>query len=284
MKKSINYLLLICFLITPLFLNSCKKAEKRPIGVQLYSLRDDMQKDPTGTIEKLGKIGFDFVEGYGYEKGKLFGMAPAKFKALLEKNNLTLMGSHTGANMPDSANWSKTMAWWDTCIADHKAAGAKYLIQTFIDSTSYLSLENLKKQCEYFNAVGEKCKAAGLMFGYHNENTEFIKVEGQIVLDYMIRNVDSTKVFFQLDVWNMTDARQNPVEYIKKFPRKFMIWHVKDQKELGGSGLVDFKALFENADLSGVKYYVVEQEDYTTTPFEGVKKDFDFMKNSPFVK
>jgi sugar phosphate isomerase/epimerase len=283
MKKLISYLLVICLLGSPLLFNSCKN-DKRPIGVQLYSLRDDMQKDPAGTLEKLGKIGFNFVEGYGYEKGKLFGMEPKDFKALVEKNGLTLMGSHTGANMPDSANWGKTMAWWDKCIADHKAAGAKYLIQTWIDSISYTSLANLKKQCEYFNAVGEKCKAAGLMFGYHNENTEFVRVEGEVVFDYMIRNVDSSKVFFQLDVWNMTTAGKDPVDYIKKFPGKFMLWHVKDQKELGASGKVDFKALFENADLSGVKDYVVEQEEYSTTPLEGVQKDFDFMKKSPFVK
>jgi sugar phosphate isomerase/epimerase len=284
MKKSISYLLLICLLGSPLFITSCKKVEKRPIGLQLYSLRDDMKKDPSGTIEKLGKIGFSFVEGYDYENGKLFGFEPAAFKDLLEKNGLTLMGSHTGANMPDSANWNKTMAWWDKCIADFKAAGAKYLIQTWIDSLSYTSLANLKKQCEYFNAVGEKCKASGLMFGYHNENTEFKEVEGQKVFDYMIKNVDSTKVFFQLDVWNMTTAKQTPVAYIKNFPGKFILWHVKDSTELGTSGKVDFKALFDNADLSGVKYYVVEQEAYTTTPLEGVKKDFDFMKNSAFVK
>jgi sugar phosphate isomerase/epimerase len=284
MKKSFFNLLLICLFCCPFFLNSCNKVEKRPIGLQLYSVRDDMQKDPSGTIEKLGKIGYKFVEGYGYEHRKLFGMEPAKFKELVEKNGMTLMGSHTGANMPDSANWSKLMAWWDTCIADHKAAGVKWLIQTWIDSLSYTSLAHLKKQCEYFNAVGEKCKAAGLMFGYHNENTEFKEVEGQKVLDFMIRNVDSTKVFFQLDVWNMTTAAQNPVAYIKKFPGKFMIWHVKDSTELGVSGKIDLKALFENADLSGVKYYVVEQEAYSTTPLDGVQKDFEYMKKSPFVK
>jgi len=243
-----------------------------------------MQKDPKGTIEKLGKIGYNFVEAYGYENGKLFGFQPAEFKALVEKNGMTVMGCHTGANMPDSANWKKNMEWWDKTISDLKAAGAKWLIQTWIDGLSYTSLANLKKQCEYFNTVGEKCKAAGLMFGYHNENTEFKEVEGQKVLDFMIRNVDSTKVFFQLDVWNMTTAGQNPVAYIQKFPGKFMLWHVKDSTELGLSGKVDFKTLFENADLSGVKYYVVEQEAYTTTPLDGIKKDFDFMKNSSFVK
>jgi sugar phosphate isomerase/epimerase len=284
MKNSITCLLLVCILGSPLILNSCKRAEKRPVGVQLYSLRDDMQKDPKATIEKLGKIGFSFVEAYGYENGKLFGMAPAEFSALIEKNGMKLFGAHTGANMPDSANYAKTMAWWDKCIADHKAAGVKWLIQTWIDSISYTSIANLKKQCEYFNTIGEKCNAAGLMFGYHNESTEFKEVEGQIVFDYMIRNVDSTKVFFQLDNMNMSIAGKNPIDYIKKFPGKFIIWHVKDEKELGASGKVDLKGLFENADLSGVKYYVVEQEAYTTTPFEGIQKDFDFMKNSPFVK
>jgi len=284
MKKSIYYFLVLSFLCTPFILNSCKKVEKRPVGLQLYSLRDDIAKDPTGTIEKLGKIGFSFVEAYGYENGKLFGMEPTAFSALCEKNGMKLLGSHTGANMPDSANWNKTMAWWDKCIADHKAAGVKWLIQTWIDSISYTSLANLDKQLKYFNAVGEKCNAAGMKFGYHNENTEFVEVEGQIVFDYMIKNVDSTKVFFQLDDMNMTMAGKKPLDYIKKYPGKFYLWHVKDEKELGASGKVDLKGMFENADLSGVKYYVVEQEAYTTTPLEGVQKDFDYMKKSEFVK
>ena len=284
MKKSIYYLMVLSVLFAPFILNSCKKVEKRPVGLQLYSLRDDMAKDPTGTIEKLGKIGFSFVEAYGYDNGKLFGMEPTAFSALCEKNGMKLLGSHTGANMPDSANWNKTMAWWDKCIADHKAAGVKWLIQTWIDSISYTSLANLKKQLTYFNAVGEKCNAAGMKFGYHNENTEFVEVEGQIVFDYMIKNVDSTKVFFQLDDMNMTMAGKKPLDYIKKYPGKFYLWHVKDEKELGASGKVDLKGMFENADLSGVKYYVVEQEAYTTTPLEGVQKDFDYMKKSEFVK
>ncbi len=283
MKKSVSYFLALCILCSALILNSCQKVEKIPIGLQLYSLRDDMAKDPTATIEKLGKIGYTFVEAFGYENGKLFGMEPAAFSALCEKNGMKLWGCHTGANIPDSANWNKTMAWWDKCIADNKSAGVKWLIQTWIDSISYTSLANLKKQCEYFNAIGEKCNAAGMKFGYHNEDVEFKEVEGQVVFDYLIKNVDSTKVFFQLDDLNMTNGGQNPVDYIKKYPGRFLIWHVKNEKELN-VGRVDMKALFANADLSGVKYYVVEQEAYSSTPLEGVKKDFDFMKNSDYLK
>ncbi len=283
MKRAFS-ILLVSALLVPFVLNSCKKAETRPLGVQLYSVRDSMQTDPAGSIEKIGKLGFKFVELYGYHDRKFFGMEPAAFKALVEKNGMSVLGSHTGASMPDSANWDKTMAWWDTCIADHKAVGAKFVIQTWMDSIAYTSLANLKKYCEYFNAVGEKCKAAGLTFGYHNENVEFKELEGQIPFDYLIQNTDSTKVVFELDTWNMTDAGKNPVEYLKKYPGRFILWHVKDEKEMGASGKIDFKAIFNLADFSGVKYYVLEQEAYSTNPFDGLAKSLEYMKKEGFVK
>ena len=283
MKRVIT-ILMIAALAFPAVLTSCKKAPARPVGVQLYSVRDDMKKDPVGTIEKVGKIGYKFVELYGYEDGKFFGMEPAAFKALVEKNGMTILGSHSGASMPDSANWNKTMEWWDKCIADHKTVGAKYIIQTWMDSIAYTSLANLKKYCNYFNAVGEKCKAAGLTFGYHNENVEFKEIEGQVAFDYLIKNVDSTKVIFEMDIWNLTTAGKNPVEFLNKFPGRFILWHVKDEKELGESGKIDLNAIFNLSDKSGVLDYVVEQEAYSTTPIEGITKDFAYMKKHGYVK
>jgi sugar phosphate isomerase/epimerase len=162
--------------------------------------------------------------------------------------------------------------------------GAKYIVQPSMDSVAYQSLEGLQRYCDYFNAVGEKCLAQGIRFGYHNHSQEFKTLEGQVIYDYMLQHTDSSKVFFQLDLYWIQEGGANAVEYFNKYPKRFISWHVKDEMEIGASGKMDFSNLFANAEASGMKYYVVEQEAFTTTPFEGVKKSFDFLDTAEYVK
>jgi len=283
-KFKINYLLLI--LIAASFLPfSCKKTPvKKSIGLQLYSLRDSMETDPVATIEEVGRIGYAFVEMASYNKGKLYDMSPSEFKALVEKNGMKVLSSHCGHPVPDSASWDATMAWWDTCISAHAEAGASYMIQPGMDSVGYQSIAGLQRYCDYFNAVGEKCLARGIRFGYHNHSEEFKPIEGQVAYDYMLQHTDSAKVFFQMDLYWIQEGGANAVEYFNKYPGRFVSWHVKDTLEVGASGKMDFKTIFENAGVAGMKCYIVEQEEYTTTPIEGVRQSFEFMNNAEYVK
>jgi sugar phosphate isomerase/epimerase len=265
---------------------ACKKGTepKKSIGLQLYSLRDSMNTNPVKTIEEVGKIGYAFVETAGYSKGKLYGMSPVEFKNIVEQNGMTILSAHTGMPVPDSANWDAALAWWDTCIAAHAQAGVKYIVQPSMDSIAYQSLAGLQRYCDYFNAIGEKCLAQGIRFGYHNHSKEFQPVEGQVIYDYMLQHTDSVKVFYQLDLYWIQEGGANAVEYFSKYPKRFVSWHVKDSLEVGASGKMDFKTIFENAALAGMKYIVVEQEAFTTTPFEGVKQSFDFLNTAEYVK
>jgi sugar phosphate isomerase/epimerase len=284
-KFKINYLFLM-LLTASLLPIACKKPveQKKSIGLQLYSLRDSMATDAVKTIEEVGKIGYAFVEPAGYDKGTFYGMSPADFKAVVEKNGMTVLSSHTGMPVPDSARWNAAMAWWDTCITSHAQAGVKYIVQPFMDSVGYQSLAGLKRYCDYFNTVGEKCRAQGIRFGYHNHSGEFQNLEGQVIYDFMLQNTDSSKVFFQMDLYWIQEGGANAVEYFSKYPGRFTSWHVKDSLEVGASGKMDFKTIFENAALAGMKYYVVEQEAFTKTPFEGVKQSFDFLNTAEYVK
>jgi sugar phosphate isomerase/epimerase len=257
---------------------------KKNIGLQLYSLRDSMNTNPVKTIEEVGKIGYAFVEAAGYKDGKFYIMSPASFKSVVEQNGMTFLSSHVGRPVPDSLSWDAAMAWWDTCITAHAQAGVKYIVQPFMDSIGYQSLAGLQRYCDYFNAIGEKCKAQGMRFGYHNHSREFQKVEGQVIYDYMLQHTDSTKVFFQMDLYWIREGGANAVEYFNKYPKRFTSYHVKDTLEVGASGKMDFKVLFDNAETAGMKYYVVEQEAFTTTPFEGVKQSFEFLNNAEYVK
>jgi len=261
---------------------------KNNIGLQLYSLRDDLNKDPKGTIEALGKIGYTFVEAANFENGKFYGMSPEEFKALVEKNGMKFLSSHTGNDYEgNKASWDAAMTWWDQCIDAHKKAGCKFIIKPGMGDYAYGSLEGLKKTCEYFNAIGDKCNKAGIRFGYHNHTTEFKNIPGtdQIIYDYMLQNTDPAKVTFEMDTYWIHKGGKDPVEYFNKYPGRFELLHIKDTKELGGAtGEMDFKPIFENSKKAGTKLFIVENEEYDFPPLESVKKSLDFLNNAVYVK
>jgi sugar phosphate isomerase/epimerase len=277
-------------LMTGLFLaasiTSCTSSPKNEkfIGIQLWSVREDMKADPSTTLKGLSDIGYKFIEAAGYADGKFYGMEPVEFKELVEFNELQFLASHTGRDLPDSATWDETMAWWDQAIAAHSAAGVKYIVQPWMGKAGYASLEGLKQFCDYFNAVGEKCNASGIRFGYHNHDNEFKELEGEIIYDFMLKNTDPEKVMFQLDLYWIFKGGKDAVDYFSNYPGRFELWHVKDVKELGESGQLDFRPAFENTELAGMKYYIVEQEAYSTTPMEGVKVSFDFLNSQEYTK
>jgi len=285
MNKFVLLFILPLLVMPSLLFNSCKQeAKKKNIGLQLYSIREDMKKDPVKTIEALGNMGYAFVEAAGYWNGKFYDMSPADFKALVEKNNMKFLSSHTGIPLPDSTRWDAVMATWDTIIDAHVLAGVSFIVQPFMDSVGYASLSGLQRYCDYFNAVGEKCRNKGIRFGYHNHTGEMADLEGQTIYDYMLQHTDSSKVFFQSDLYWMVMGGKNPVDYFKSYPGRFILWHVKDEKEVGASGKMDFKTIFDNASLAGMQYPIVEQEEFTTSSMEGVKTSLDYLLKADFVK
>lgn len=288
MKKrsiiSIILIMVVTGLILSAFYSFVPKPQKN-IGLQLYSIRDSIMKNVPAAIEKVAKMGYKFVEPAGYEDGKLYGMAPAAFKALCQKNGLTILSSHVGQFLPDPASYAKTMAWWDTCIEAHVAAGAKFLVQPFMGDGAYRSLDTLKRYCEYFNTIGEKCKAKGIRFGYHNHDKEFsTKLEGQTIYDFMMANTDPKKVMFEMDLYWAVVGGAKPVDYFNKYPGRIELWHIKDKKEIGGAGtMMDWAAIWAAAPKSGMQYGIVEVEEYKFDQFTSCQKSLDFLNNAPYV-
>jgi sugar phosphate isomerase/epimerase len=287
MKKRSFITIVLLMAVTGLIFStfySCMPAKKN-IGLQLYSLRDSITKDVPGTIAKVSKMGYKFVEPAGYRDGKFYGMEPAAFKALCEANKLTVLSSHTGRNAPDSTNLAETMAWWDACIDAHVAVGAKYIVQPSMGRTAYESLAGLKAYCDYFNAVGEKCNAKGIRFGYHNHDKEFsTKLDSTIIMyEYMLENTDPAKVMFEIDLYWAVVGGANPVDYFNKYPGRFELWHIKDKEEIGASGMMDFVAIWAGAAKSGMQYGIVEVERYNFDNFTSCKMSIDFLNAAPYV-
>lgn len=254
------------------------------IGLQLWSVKDDIQKNLDSTILAVGEIGYAYVETAGYGDGKFYDTDPVDFKTLCEKNGLQFLGSHTGQDVPAEGKWDETMAWWDTCIDAHKAAGVEWIVQPWMGESGYASLDGLKKYCEYFNAVGEKCNAAGIRFGYHNHDQEFTtEFEGKPVYSWMLELTDPEKVMFELDLYWIDFGGGNALEYFENYPGRFYLWHIKDEKEVGASGKMDFAAIFAEREKAGTKYGVVEVEEYNFEPLESCKKSLEFLENQEYV-
>lgn len=267
-----------------LTITSCTSKAGKNIGLQLYSIRDSIMRDVPGAIEKVAKMGYKFVEPAGYDGGKFYGMDPVAFKDLCGKNGILVLSSHTGMVLPDSASMEKAMAWWDECINAHAAAGAKYIVQPFMGEEAYRSLDTLKKYCDFFNAIGEKCNAKGIRFGYHNHDKEFsTQLDGQTIYDFMLQNTDPAKVMFEMDLYWTVMGGAKPVDYFAKYPGRFELWHIKDKKEIGESGMMDFQGIWAAAPQSGMKYGIVEVEEYNFDEFTSCQKSLDFLNKAPYV-
>jgi len=289
MKKRSIISIILLLAVSGLLLSafySVKKVPRKNIGLQLYSIRDSIRRDVPGAIAKVAKMGYTFVEPAGYADGKIYGMDPVEFKNLCMKNGMKVLSTHTSQQRPTTkANWDKAMAWWDRCIDAHVAAGAKYIVQPSMGGDAYKSLDSLKKWCDYFNAVGVKCNARGVRFGYHNHSGEFTTVlDGQTVYDYMLANTDPAKVMFEMDLYWCVEGKKNPVDYFKKYPGRFILWHIKDEKEIGASGKMDFMSIWAAAKVSGMKYGVVEVERYSFDQFTSCAKSIEWLNLQSYVK
>ncbi len=254
------------------------QAQEKFGGLALYTVRDAMQDDAKGTLQAVADAGYQNVEAAGYADGKFYGMSPNEFKALLNELGLTPISSHQGSVTLDNA---------DAMIADVKAAGFSYFVIpvppmglfTYDNSTKSMGMtggaENL---ANILNTIGEKCNKAGLQLLYHNHDFEFKKDADDIVpIDYLLEHTNPEYVNFQMDLYWVTKADADPVTYFETYPERFKMWHVKDMDDQGrfapvGTGHIDFGKILANKDLSGMKYYMVEQDmTFDMTPLEAIK-------------
>lgn len=256
------------------------RKEKR-IGLQLYSLREMMGRDPQGTLELVAKMGYKELETAGYRDGKLYGYAPAEFRKIAEDLGMKVSSAHLGQNYKPE-NEADIMAWWNKALDAQAEAGCRYAVQPSMHVGQ--SLEEIKGWCNYFNKVGEMAAAKGLKFGFHNHAGEFVKVEDKIVFDYLVENTDPKKVFFEMDVYWVQRGGYDPVEYLNKYPGRYTTLHIKDESIIGESGKLDFKAIFEAAYAQGMQDFYVEVEKYTLPPENCVERSYDFLYNADFVK
>ena len=252
-------------------------SKAKNIGIQLVSVHDEMLKDPIGTLKFLGRMGYAFVETFVYDKGLFYGMSPTLFKEEVEKVGMKFLGSMTFHDLPLEGKWDESLKWWEKCIIDHKKAGVAYLSTSNNQIKGIKTIGELQSFCDYYNAIGKLCADNGLQFVFHNHADEFLFVDGVRVYDYFLQNTDPEFVFFQTDFYWMYIAGVNPIDYFKKYPKRFISWHVKDYQELGESGKINFAEIFEYQDKIALKYILAEVEDYNFPPLYSVNLAWDYI-------
>lgn len=262
------------------------KKNKNRVGIQLYSIKDALAKDFTGSLQKLSDIGYASVEAYGFDGHLFLGKKLKEVSSILDGMGMKLSGTHTGSGVLPADTNAKEWDFWKKCSDEVKAAGGKRAIQAWLPEPK--TMDELKKLAEHYNRVGEVCKKSGIKFGHHNHSAEMKKIDGTIIYDYLIEHTDPSLVFFQFDFGHALEAGADCVAYVKKYPGRFTCWHASDHKiNVGGTELgrgdVDYDGLFELTKLSGLEELTVEQESGDDR-FASCKIDFDFLRKYPWAK
>ena len=272
---------------------SLKLADSEIVGIQLYSVREDMGKDPLGTLKQLAAMGYKNVEHANYMNRKFYGYTPVEFKKILEDLGMKMPSGHTvlGNQHWDEAKKDFTDLWKYT-VEDAATMGQQYVISPWLDNRYRKDRNGLLKFMEVFNKSGELCKRSGMKFGYHNHDFEFSeKLDGEVLYDIMLKNTDPDLVIQQLDTGNLYNGGANAMEVVKKNPGRFLSLHVKDEIKASegnekyestilGKGIVNLKEVIDyvRKTTKGV-HYIIEQESYQgKTPMECAKEDLAIMK------
>ena len=235
------------------------------VGIQLYTVRDMMGKDPEAALAMLAQIGYREVECAGYGGGTFYGKSPADFKDLLKKNGLSMPSGHyqTGITMPNMEG-SLTNGWLQA-VKDAAEVGQKYMVLAYLHEGERKTLKQYEDLVKLINDCARICKDYGLQFAYHNHDFEFMEVEGKVPYDILLNETDPDLVEMELDLFWTVKAGYDPVELFNQHQGRYPLWHVKDMNNEGnftevGTGTIDFKPIFKAGKTAGVKHYFVEQD------------------------
>jgi sugar phosphate isomerase/epimerase len=255
-----------------------------PLGLQLYSVRALLPKDYDGTLKEIGALGYREVEAAGY-----FNHTPAEVKQAMAAASLHLVSAHHSSD-----DLHKKL---DEIIAFDKEIGVSYIICAspgFKDPSTpknpdrnhAYTLDDWRWNADQFNQIAEKVIAAGMRFGYHNHTMEFHEIDGVVPYNELLRLTDPAKVTFEMDCGWVVVGGANPIDYLKNYPTRISMLHIKDFKpdtnpplpaELG-QGRIDYTPILVQAAKSGnIKHCFIEQEGFNMPPMQSLKVDADYM-------
>jgi sugar phosphate isomerase/epimerase len=239
-------------------------------GVQLYTFRSELMRDPKGTLKIIADLGIKQIESAASNKGLYYGLTPTEMKQTCKDLGMTLRSGHCGID----ANWQRT-------IDQAAESGQEYLVCSSLPFSGD-TIANYQRVSERFNKAGEECKKAGLKFGYHNHDFEFKKDNGQTLYDVLLKNTEPALVHMELDLGWVVASGNDPFEYFKNYEGRFPLWHLKDMKGTGsvefGNGSLDIAGVLKRSKQAGLKYFFIEQEEYPAGSAEAsMKLNMDYL-------
>lgn len=264
------------------------------VGLQLYTIRDAMADDVLGSLQKVADMGYKNVELADYANGQFYGYAPAEFKKIVNDMGMDIISSHAGV---EATGITRENA--QKMADDHAELGVKYCVQPWVNEEDR-NIESYKKMIAAWNEVGLVMKDVGIQFGYHNHNFEFKPMDGIIpYYDLFMKEMDADLITMELDLYWVTKASQDPVEMFNKYPGRFQLLHFKDMADDSnipfyevikddltsvGSGLIDFKRIWEARETAGMKYMFVEDDNQGNgKPFEGIETSIENLTTDILV-
>ncbi len=256
--------------VRPLAALANVKDKKIPIGLQLYSVRQDCEKDLAPVLEAVAEMGYQGVEFAGY-----YGHTAQQLRELLDQNGLKCCGSHLQLPVLEGDELKKTIEF-------NKTIGNKYLIVAWMPDTYAESLESVKKAAKQFDDIAAKIKDQGMVVGYHAHGGDFKKIGNEFAWDLLFENT-CKDVVMQMDLGNSLEAGGDPIASLRRFPGRSKTIHLKETggpaTAVVGEGDVDWKTVFEICESTGgTEWYIVEHERDTGTPLENVDRCLQSLK------
>jgi sugar phosphate isomerase/epimerase len=251
------------------------------IGLELYTVRDALEKDFAGTIARVAKVGYKEVElAQFFAQLPKFNPSPKEARKILDANGLTAPASHVPYSALSPENLPKV-------IDGAKVLGHSYIVNPSIDREVLKQPDGWKRAAEAFNRAGAETKKAGIQLGYHNHVEEFKPLpDGKLPYDVLLSETDPKLVKMEMDIGWIHEAGADPIAYFEKYPGRFSLVHVKDFDKNRtmvdvGKGEIDWKAIFKKADVAGIKHYFVEF-DNPADPFESIQASYQYLEKLRF--
>ncbi|MEM9547232.1 MAG: TIM barrel protein [Bacteroidota bacterium] len=259
------------------------------MGYQLFSIRDEMAKDPIKTLKALREMGYADFEIYGYdaEKDSIYGFQPKEFKNRLDDMGLTTTSGHYGFS-PYLHKPENELKWFvDKCIAAAQHMNQKYITWPWLDP-AYRTIENFKIMAQKLNVIGRQVTSSGLGFAYHNHGFEFEDHNGENGYDIILKSTDPDLVKLQIDMyWVMHSSNYTPAELIDQQPGRFVMWHIKDMDKVTrdytelGNGSIDYTKLLPDPKKSGLEFLYIEQGgNYAHNSLQSAADSAEYFKNN----
>ena len=266
----------LCLANTNLTAAFPNKRKLSTIGMQLYMVRRELEKDFEDTLTRVAALGYREVEFAGY-----FNHPPKEVKAQLVRHRLTSPAAHV--------ELAALRGSLQGMIEAAHVIGHRYLLVAWSPPEVRKSPDDYKRLADLFNRTGEQMKKAGIQFAYHNHDFEFAPMGGQLPYDLLLERTDPELVKLEMDLYWIVKGGGNPFKYFERYPGRYHLLHVKDMDATPehyftevGRGLIDFKSIFAGAGKAGVKHYFVEQDETPGSPFESLKMSMDYLKRLEF--